>query len=66
MKKTSVLIASIAGGAILAVAGYVQAFSGHGGHHHGSSAMGACLAAAPKSAKTNLHSTFESSSLHGD
>ena len=66
MKKTSALVASIAGAAILGLAGYVQAFSGHGGHHHGSSAMGACLAAAPKSVKTNLRSTFESSSLHSD
>jgi hypothetical protein len=38
MKKTSALVAPIAGVAILALAGYVQAFSGHGGHHHGSSA----------------------------
>ncbi|MBV8137395.1 MAG: hypothetical protein JO121_17450 [Deltaproteobacteria bacterium] len=66
MKKISALVASVAGVAILALAGHVQAFSGHGDHHHGSSALGACLAAAPKSLKTNLHSTFESSSLHSD
>jgi hypothetical protein len=66
MKKTSALVASVAGVAVLALAGYVQAFPGHGGHHHGSAALGACLAAAPKSVKTNLHSTFESSSLHTD
>ena len=66
MKKTSALVASVAGVAVLALAGYVQAFSGPGGHHHGSSALGTCLAAAPKSLKTNLHSTFESSSLHTD
>lgn len=66
MKKTSALVASIAGVAILALAGYVEAFSGHGGHHHGSSALGVCLTAAPTSVKTNLRSTFESSSLRSD
>ena len=66
MKKTSVFIASFAGAAILALAGYVEAFSGHGGHHHSASALGACLAAAPKSVTANLRSTFESSSLHTD
>lgn len=66
MKKTSPFIASVAGAAILALAGYVHAFSGHGGHHHGSSALSACLAAAPKSVTTNLRSTFESSSIHSD
>jgi hypothetical protein len=66
MKKTSVLIASFAGAVILTLAGYVQAFPGHGGHHHSGSALGACLAAAPKSVRTNLRSTFESSSLHAD
>ena len=52
--------------AILTLAGYVQAFSGHGGHHHGSPALAACLAAAPKSVKTSLRSTFKSSSLRSD
>jgi hypothetical protein len=66
MKTTSPLIVSVAGAAILALAGYVHAFSGHGGHHHGGSALGACLVAAPKSVTTNLRSTFESSSLHAD
>ena len=66
MKRTSPLIASVAGAAILALAGYVHASSGHGGHHHGGSALGACLAAAPKSVTTNLRSTFEGSSLHAD
>ena len=66
MKKSSALIASFAGAAILALAAYVQAFSGHGGHHRSGSALGACLAAAPKSFRTNRHSTFESSSLHVD
>jgi len=66
MKKTSPLIASVTGAAILALAGYVHAFSGHGGHHHGASALGACLAAATKSVATSPHATFESSSLHAD
>jgi hypothetical protein len=65
MKKTSPFIASVAGFAILALAGYVQAFSGHGDHHR-ASAFGACLAAAPKSAMGNLRSPFESSSLDAD
>jgi hypothetical protein len=66
MRKSSPLIAAITGAAILTLVGYAQAFSGHGGHHHGSPALAACLAAAPKSVKANLWSTFKSSSLRSD
>jgi hypothetical protein len=66
MRKLSPFIAAAAVAAILTVVGYVQAFSGHGGHHHGSAAMSACMAAAPQSVKTSLWSTFKSSSLHSD
>ena len=66
MRKFSPFIAAVTGAAILTLAAYVQAFSGHGGHHHGSPALAACLAATPKSAKTNLWSTFKSSSLRSD
>jgi phosphoenolpyruvate-protein kinase (PTS system EI component) len=65
MRKFSPFIATITGAAILALAGYAQAFPGHGGHH-GSAALAACLAAAPKSVKTSLWSTIKSSSLHTD
>jgi hypothetical protein len=65
-RKFSPFIATVAGAAILTVAGYAQAFGGHGGHHHGSAAMSACMAAAPKSVKTTLWSTFKSSSLRTD
>ncbi len=64
-RKYSPFIAAVAGAAIFAVTGYAQAFGGHGGHH-GSSALGACLAASPKSAKAGLHATFKSSSLRSD
>ena len=66
MRKFSPLIAAVTGAAILTLVGYVQAFSGHGGHHHGSPALAVCLAAAPQSVKTNLWSTFKSSSLRSD
>jgi hypothetical protein len=46
--------------------GYARAFSGHRGRHHGSPALAACLAAAPKSIKSNLRSTLKSSSLRTD
>ncbi|HKN00753.1 MAG TPA: hypothetical protein VJX23_09580 [Candidatus Binataceae bacterium] len=65
-RKFSPFIAAAAGAAILSLAGYVQAFSGHGGHHHGSPALAACLAVAPKSLKISLRSTFKSSSLRSD
>ncbi|MGB8411478.1 MAG: hypothetical protein WCE23_01505 [Candidatus Binatus sp.] len=64
-RKFSPFIAAVAGAAIFAVTGYAQAFAGHGGHH-GSSALGACMATAPKSVKTGLRSTFKSSSLRTD
>jgi hypothetical protein len=66
MRKFSPFIAAVTGAAILGLAAYAQAFSGHGGHHHGSPALAACLAAAPKSVKSNLWSTFKSSSLRSD
>jgi hypothetical protein len=66
MRKFSPLIAAVTGAAILTLVGYVRAFSGHGGHHHGSPALAVCLAAAPKSVKINLWSTFKSSSLRSD
>jgi hypothetical protein len=66
MTKTSPFIATIAGAAILALAASAQAFSGHGGHHHGSPALAACMAVAPQSTKANLHSTFKGSSLWAD
>jgi hypothetical protein len=66
MRKFSPCIAAVTGAAILGLAAYAQAFSGHGGRHHGSPALAACLAAAPKSVKSNLWSTFKSSSLRSD
>jgi len=66
MRKFSPFIAAVTGAAILTVAAYVQAFSGHGGHHRGSSALAACLAAAPKATKANLWSTFKSFPLRSD
>jgi hypothetical protein len=66
MRKFSPFIATVAGAALLTAAGYAQAFGGHGGHHHGSPALSACLAAAPKSVKTTIWSTFKSSSLRTD
>jgi len=65
MRKFSPVIAAVTGAAILTLVGYVQAFPGHGGHHGGSS-LAACLAAAPKSVKANLWSTFKNSSLRSD
>lgn len=66
MRKFSPFIAAATGAAILTLAAYAQAFSGHGGHHHGSPALSACLAAAPKSVKTNLWSAIKSSSMRSD
>ena len=66
MTKTSPFIATIAGAAIIALAASAQAFAGHGGHHHGSPALAACMAVAPQSTKANLHSTFKGSSLWTD
>ena len=66
MRKFSPFIVAATGAAIVTLAAYAHAFSGHGGHHHGSPALAACLAATPKSAKTNLWSTFKNSSLHSD
>lgn len=60
------MIVAVTGAGILTLVGYVQAFSGHGGRHHGSGALAACLAVTPKSAKTSLRSTFKDSSLHSD
>jgi len=66
MTKFSSFIATAAGVAILAVAASAQAFGGHGGHGHGSPALAACIATTPKSAKSNLWSTFKGSSLRTD
>jgi hypothetical protein len=53
--------------AMLTLAAQAQAFPGHGGgHHHGSPALSACMAAAPASVKANLWSMFKSSSLKTD
>jgi hypothetical protein len=65
-KKLSTLVAVASGAAIVTVAGYALAFSGHGGHHRGSPAMAACMAAAPQSVKSNLRSTFKNSSIKSD
>lgn len=62
MGKFSPFIATVTDAAIITLANYVQAFSGYGGHHHGSPALAAWQAAAPKSLETNLWSTFKSSS----
>jgi hypothetical protein len=66
MRKFSPLIVAVIGAAILILVGYVHAFSGHGGRHHSSGALAACMAATPKSAKAGLRSTFKDSSLHSD
>jgi hypothetical protein len=68
MRKFSPFIAAavVAVVAMLTLDAHAQAFSGHGGHHHGSAALSACMAAAPASVKTNLWSTFKSSSLKSD
>jgi hypothetical protein len=66
MKKFAPFIAAATGAAALTLAAYAQAYYGHGGHHHGSSALSACLAAAPQSVKENLGSTFKNSSLRAD
>ena len=67
MSKLSPFIATFTGAAaILGLAVSAQAFSGHGGHHHGSPALAACMTAAPKSVKTNLWSTIKGSSLRAD
>jgi hypothetical protein len=67
MTKLSPFIATVAGAAVLALAASAQAFAGHGGgHHHGSPALAACMAATPKSEKSTLWSTFKGSSLHAD
>jgi hypothetical protein len=66
MTKLSPFIATITGAAILGLAASAHAFAGHGGHHHGSPALAACMAVTPKSAKSTLWSTFKSSPLHTD
>ncbi len=66
MTKAFPFIASVTGAAILSLAVSARAFSAHGGHHHGSAALAACMAAAPQSAKSGLWSTFKGSSLHTD
>jgi hypothetical protein len=66
MNKLSPFIATLTGAAILGLAVSAQAFSGHGGHHHGSPALMACMTAAPASVKTNLRSTIKGSSLRAD
>jgi len=65
-RKFSPFIAGVTGAAILTLAGYAQAFPGHGGGHRGSPAMAACLAVAPKSLKASLRSAFKSSRLRSD
>jgi len=66
MNKPSPFIATLTGAAILGLAVSAQAFGGHGGHHHGSPALMACMTAAPQSVKTNLWSTIKGSSLPAD
>jgi hypothetical protein len=68
MKISGKVIATLRGATVLGLAFSAHAFSGHGGHHHGhgSPALAACMAAAPKSVKTNLRSTFKGSSMHAD
>jgi len=66
MTKLSPFIATVTGAAILGLAVSAHAFSGHGGHHHGSPALAACMTAAPQSIKSNLWSTFKGSSLRAD
>jgi hypothetical protein len=66
MNKLSPFIATLTGATILGLAVSAQAFTGHSGHHHGSPALAACMTAAPQSVKTNLWSTFKSSSLRTD
>jgi hypothetical protein len=69
MGRVSPFIAAVAVTlvAMLTLTAHAQAFSGHGGgHHHGSPALSACLAAAPESVKANMWSTFKSSSLRSD
>jgi hypothetical protein len=66
MNKLSPFIATLTGAAILGLAVSAQAFGGHGGHHHGSPALMACMTAAPQTVKANLWSTIKGSSLHTD
>jgi hypothetical protein len=65
VKHYASFITTVAGAAILAFTASAHAL-GHGGHHHASPALAACLATAPKSARANLWSTFKSSSLYAD
>jgi hypothetical protein len=65
MKKSLAIAAAVAGAGILTFAAYAAAFHG-GGFRHGSPALMACLAAAPKSVKADLKSTFSNSPLRGD
>jgi len=66
MKKVSSFVAIVSGATLLTFAAQARAFGGGAGHHHGSPALMACMAAAPKSVKTNLWSTFKNSSLRAD
>jgi hypothetical protein len=68
MKKFSPFIAAVVVTvvAMLSLDAHAQGFPGHGGHHHGSAALTACMVAAPASVKTNLWSTFKSSPLKTD
>ena len=70
MRKYKSLIVAVAGVAVISVAAYAHAFGDHGhggGHHHGGgSAMAVCLAAAPESVKSSLHTTFKASTIHTD
>jgi hypothetical protein len=69
MRKYKSLIVAVAGVAVVSVAAYAHAFGGHGGgwhHHGGGSAMAVCLAAAPESVKSSLHTTFKDSTIHTD
>jgi len=66
VNKFSSLISGIAGAAALGFTVSVPAFAAPGGHHHGSAALMACMAAAPKSVKQSLWPSIKSSSLQTD
>jgi hypothetical protein len=65
MKKLLLIAAAVAGAGILTATVSAQAFPGHW-RHHGSPALMVCLAAAPKTVKANLRSTFANSPLRSD
>jgi len=66
MKTKSALLIGGAGIAILTAASFAHAFGGSPWHHRGSAALMACVAAGPRSVKSNLRSSFKDSSLRSD